>query len=107
MPTYDPNKHDSNNPEHVKRAEEKYKLETDAEIKDVKAIMATGEGRRFMWRLLEKTGLYKTSFTGNSTTFFNEGQRNIGLWLISQVNEHCLDEYAQMVEENREDANGH
>tara|TARA_R110000868_G_scaffold317394_1_gene578215 strand:+ start:1371 stop:1670 length:300 start_codon:yes stop_codon:yes gene_type:complete len=95
--------YDSNNPEHVKKAEAKRQIETDAEVHDLRAIMESQLGRRFMWRLLEQTGLYKTSFTGNSTTFFNEGQRNIGLWLIAQVNENCLDEYTQMVKENRED----
>lgn len=99
MSEYDPN-----NPAHVKQAEAKHKIETDAEVQDLRAIMESPTGRRFMWRLLEQTGLYKTSFTGNSTTFFNEGQRNIGLWLISQVNENCLDEYTRMVKENREES---
>jgi hypothetical protein len=73
----------------------------DREISDIRALMSTVPGRRFMWRLLDKAGIYKSSMTGNSQTFFLEGQRNIGLFLLAQVNDHCLDEYVQMLTENR------
>lgn len=77
------------------------RLAREREVADLRVLMGTAAGRRFMWRLLEKTGLYKSSMTGNSQTFFLEGQRNIGLYLLAQVNEHCLDEYVLMMSENR------
>lgn len=77
------------------------KLAREQEVNDLKNVMSDKSGRRFVWSLLEKTGLYRSSMTGNSQTFFLEGQRNIGLMLIAQINEHCLDEYALMLAENR------
>lgn len=68
-----------------------------AEDEDFRSVMSSVEGRRFMWWLLGKTGLYETSFTGNSTTFFNEGKRNIGLLLINRINDVCPEQYANMV----------
>jgi len=65
-------------------------------------LMGNKRGRRIMWRLLEKTGVYRCSFTGNSTTFFNEGQRNVGLMLTAQIHEHAPDAYALMLKERRE-----
>ena len=76
-------------------------LAREREINDLKCVMASANGRRFMWRLLEKAGIYKSSMTGNSQTFFLEGQRNIGLYLLAQINEHCLDEYVVMLSESR------
>jgi hypothetical protein len=79
----------------------KSKVERDQEAADFKWLMSDRRGRRFMWRLLGMTGLYRSSFTGNSATFFNEGQRNIGLMLIAEVNELTPDSYANMLEEHR------
>lgn len=83
------------------QAELEQRLAREREINDLKGVMANANGRRFLWRLLEKTGLYKSSMTGNSQTFFLEGQRNIGLYLLAQVTEHCLEEYVLMLNENR------
>ncbi len=35
----------------------------DIELADMKKIMATREGRRFVWRLLDRAGVFRTSFT--------------------------------------------
>ena len=45
----------------------------------VKFLTAEQSGQRFLWWLLEQTHVFQTSFTGNSSTFFLEGERNIGL----------------------------
>lgn len=73
------------------------------EIEDFNFIMSDARGRRFMWRVLEMAGVYRSSFTGNSTTFFNEGMRNIGLMLIGEIHAIAPDAYAQMLKENRRD----
>jgi hypothetical protein len=75
----------------------------DIELADVKKIMGSYEGRRFMWRLLDRAGVFRTSFTGNSTTFFNEGMRNIGLIVLADVMAACADQYVVMMNESKED----
>jgi hypothetical protein len=75
----------------------------DIELADVKKIMGSYEGRRFMWRLLDRAGVFRTSFTGNSTTFFNEGMRNIGLIVLADVMAACADQYVVMMNELKED----
>lgn len=66
---------------------------------NLKQIMATPAGREFMWVLLDRCGIYRSSFTGNSETFFREGERNIGLYLTAQLNRECVAEYAEMQRE--------
>lgn len=77
------------------------RLAKKAEMDDMKTIMSTPVGRRFMWNLLAKAGVYRTSFTGNSTTFFNEGQRNIGLMYQSQILEACPEQFVVMLNESK------
>ena len=69
---------------------------------DTKWLMAHPEGRRIVWGQLEDAGVFRTSMTADNWTFFNEGQRNMGLRLMARVQEHCPDEYALMLKENRD-----
>jgi surface antigen len=71
------------------------------EVEDIKWLMAHKQGRRFVARLLDKAGVYRTSFTGNSETFFREGQRNLGLFVLSEVMEVTPDQHAQMLKEQQ------
>lgn len=79
-------------------AKQKHAIELD----DFRWLMEDKRGRRTVWRLLERTGVYRTSFTGNSETFFREGQRNIGLAILSLLHEACPEKYAIMHKEQRE-----
>lgn len=73
--------------EKLDRRETKSKVLRRRELEDVAAILATVEGRRFYWRVMQRCGIHKSSFTGNNTTFFNEGERNIGLFLLAELEE--------------------
>lgn len=87
----------------VKDRKRKDERVRDIELADMRKIMATREGRRFVWRLLDRAGVFRTSFTGNSTTFFNEGMRNMGLMVIGDVMAACADQYVVMMNESKED----
>lgn len=66
---------------------------------DVREVMSTPTGRRFVWGELQRAGLFLSSFTGNAGTFFNEGARSQGLKLMGEVQEVCPDLYVAMVTE--------
>lgn len=77
-------------------AAEKRKQELD----QIKWLMSHKPGRAIVWRLLEKAGVYRTSFHSNgSQTFFNEGQRNLGLQLLAEVMEACPERFGEMQKE--------
>lgn len=71
------------------------------EVEDLKWLMGHKQGRRFVTRLLDKAGVYRTSFTGNSETFFREGQRNLGLFVLMEVMEVAPEQFAKMLEEQK------
>lgn len=89
--------------ENVKSRKRKDEQIRDRELHDLRTVMATVEGRRFVWRLLDRAGVFRTSFTGNSTTFFNEGQRNMGLIVLADVHEACAEKYIEMMTEAKKD----
>jgi len=63
------------------------KQELRNEQDDLRELMSLPSGQRFMRRFLEEAGVYRISFASGDphATAFNEGRRNLGLWLISQL----------------------
>ena len=84
----------------VSKAKQKAKRGREQELEDIKMLMSTVWGRRFAWRYLSRAGIFQSSFTGNSATYFKEGERNMGLILLTDINEACPEMYVKMLEEN-------
>jgi hypothetical protein len=88
----------------VKTRKSKDELKRSQELNDLKSILDKDFGRRYIWRLLETCGVYRSSFTGNSTTFFNEGERNIGLKILAEIGEADPDAISKMMKESKGDS---
>ena len=70
-------------------------------IADFRWLMSDHRGRRFMWRTMGRFRLFEPSIgPTDAVTNYNEGQRNAGLFLLSQINELCPAMYAVMASEN-------
>ena len=89
-------------PEQVKAGAEKEKLGRERDLADFMHVMESAQGRRVVYRYLGICGLYRTSFTGNNTTFFNEGRRDIGLQLMADVQDSSPELYLKMLHEAKE-----
>jgi hypothetical protein len=76
-------------------------------LTDLRALLELPAGRRILWWILETAGIYRSSFTGNSTTFFNEGQRQVGLQLLGKIHDAKPEAMILMMQESkkREEAN--
>lgn len=73
------------------------------EIDDIKWLMGNKRGRRIVARLLDRAGVWRSSFNTNALSMaFSEGQRNEGLRLLSQITAHCPDRYTEMLKEQSE-----
>ena len=57
----------------------------------LRTLLNMPEGRWFIVRLLDKTKVMLESFTGNSSTFYNEGRRSVGVALINEISNLGLD----------------
>lgn len=85
-----------------KANEDRKQTLVDYEASDWRWLMGEKRGRRIAWRFLEKCGLYRSSFTGNSATFFNEGERNVGLKILGILMAECMEDYTKMLLESRD-----
>ena len=57
------------------------------EQSDVRKILSTPEGRRFIWRVMAFAGVYAPSYSGQAhwETNFNEGKRSVGNLLLKDI----------------------
>jgi len=91
---------DRDNPERRQAERERERQRAEEEIADVDWLMHQPEGRRFIYRLLEQAGVYRSTFSDNALqTAFAEGERNLGLRYLAMVQEHCLERFILMLEE--------
>jgi len=82
---------------------ERAMLESQKEADDIKWVMSNKRGRRFMYRQLERAGVWRISFNTNALAMaFNEGGRNEGLRLIALLTTHCMDRYTEMLGEKND-----
>ena len=77
------------------------KVARQVQITDIKWLMSHKQGRRIVSRLMGETGVYQTSFTGSSETFYREGRRAIGLLITDEVTRHAWSDYLQMLTEQK------
>lgn len=69
----------------VAERNKKVSLQQDKFYEDLKNICKDKRVRDYLWALISRCGVYKTSFTGNSETFMKEGRRQIGLEVIADL----------------------
>lgn len=85
------------------RAEGRVKNRRQQELNDVCKVLATKEGRRFVWKYLEKCRVFSECFDhSGSVTNFNLGSRNIGLILLADINAARPEAYLEMLKESKE-----
>lgn len=73
------------------------------DLADIEKQMETAQGRRIIWRLLEQTRVFATTFSSETLQMaFNEGQRNVGLQFLADVMEVAPKKYMVMTLEAQE-----
>lgn len=81
----------------------KQRLNREQEAEDIKQVMSSEQGRRFIWLQLTHSGVFTSSFNHDPyITAFNEGNRNSGLTLFNDIITLCPEQYLLMAEEARE-----
>ncbi len=80
--------------------EKQAKLRADIKADDYRWLMESEKGRRIMWHLLSDCRVFGSTFhTSAAQAAFNEGQRNVGLWLLDSVMKFCPEQFTRMQDE--------
>jgi len=92
--------YDAGNRKDVRTLEKQAKLEETQRREVVTGIMSVAPGRKWMCDLLEHCHIFATSFSDVAARMaFMEGQREVGLLLLTDIMSACPDEYITMMGE--------
>lgn len=89
-----------NDPKKVGRKAIEERFGRKQQLADVGWVLSSKEGRRFVWRLLSEGHVFRTCFTGNNTTFWNEGKRDLALQFLMDTQRYP-ELYLTMVKDNQ------
>jgi len=87
--------------------EQKAKRLRDRELNDIKLILSSPEGRRFLWRVLSEAQVFRDGYVHGDAGFgttYNSGRRGIGLWALAEIMEAKPDAFMQMQREHASEA---
>jgi hypothetical protein len=88
-------------PKQLEKARLNEALKDKQFFRDLFWLLDQPAGRRVLWWILDISGIYRSSFTGNSTTFFNEGRREVGLTLLAKISETKPEALILMMQESK------
>jgi hypothetical protein len=72
------------------------------QTEDMKWLAGHPQGRRIAWRLLERAGVFRSTFNTNAMTMAaNEGTRSLGLFLLDELLDASPGVLTRMMQEHR------
>lgn len=86
----------------VQERGKKEKFGRDREMDDLRSILASRSGRRFIWRFLVASELFAVSEVMNASIYALEGKRKLGKVLFNDVMEAAPEAYLLMMKESKE-----
>jgi hypothetical protein len=87
----------------IRRKEKAARLAEVSRAAVITEVMSTIQGRQWLWDLLGNCHIFSTTFNPEpSISAFQEGQRNVGLFLLADIMAHCPDQYIQAMRESNE-----
>lgn len=94
-------------PEQVENAKKSQGFKRDDELNDIRMVLNTQAGRRFVWRILEKCGVHRSIWSQSALIHYNSGQQDLGHYIESEIveaDENLL--FLMMTENRRRKKNG-
>ena len=73
------------------------------ERSDLREVLETAGGRRFVWRLIEFCKVFHSIWDNSSRIHYLEGQRNVGLMLLNALEDVDPEMVYKIAMENRKE----
>ena len=90
-------------PQQVKRAGELEERSRERELNDLRVVLQSREGRRTVWRLLEKCRAFESVFEASAKIYYNAGRQDVGHYLMAEVVEADEEALFLMMRENKQE----
>lgn len=78
----------------------------EQQLDDLRSLLDTEWGRRFIWRLLDHCKIHASVFEPNSKMAYNSGVQDVGHFILGEVMQARPEAYIQMMREHQERNDG-
>lgn len=85
--------------EKINESAAKIKRKRTLELDDLRRILDTDFGRRFVWRLLSRARVFETIWEPSAKIHYNAGQQDFGHFIMAELVECKPDALVQMMNE--------
>lgn len=85
--------------EQVKANHEETAKVRKQELEDIKSILKTDEGRRFIWRLLSHCKVFNSIWSPSASIHYLAGKQDVGHFVLSEVTDADADSLLKMMKE--------
>lgn len=85
----------------VKDAERKEDRKRELQLNDLRKILSSVEGRRFIWRVLEHCRTFASVWEASARIHYLSGKQDVGHFLMSEVVEAKEDAFTEMMIESK------
>lgn len=72
-------------PQQVRRGARVANRRRERELNDLRAVLATAEGRRVVWRLLEHCHVFASIWDPSSRIHYQAGRQDVGHYLMAEI----------------------
>lgn len=72
------------------------------ELNDLRFILQTTQGRRFLWRLLSRCKAFHSVWEPSAKIHYNSGQQDVGHFLMAEIVEANEEAFLQMMKESKQ-----
>jgi hypothetical protein len=84
-------------PKQVKDARKRERTNREGELEDVRAILDTPAGKRFLWRLLDHCKISESVFSPSAHIYYNSGMQDVGHFVLGEIMEAQPQAYMDMI----------
>lgn len=71
--------------EQVNEAGKRLQITREDELNDIRSVLSTKQGRRFIWRLLDRCGVHRSIWSQSALIHYNAGQQDIGHFIEAEI----------------------
>ena len=75
----------SGDKEQVKQAAQRERSRRERELNDIRELLDTAEGKRFLWRLLEYCRTFESIWDASARIHYRSGQQDVGHFLMAEI----------------------
>ena len=84
----------------VDTADMKERSARERELNEMRVVLSTVEGRRWLWRLLGKCKTFESIYESSARIHYNSGQQDIGFRIIQEIDAADPEMFFKMRNEN-------